>query len=164
MSDSDLRILEPRGVSLFRAGGVTRLTVADSVSSLRIAVHRAFPISNPNRYIGFQDGVGKDIGVLVDPSRMEAESRRILEEELELRYFVPEVSVVLSVKEEFGAVYWQVLTDRGEKEIVVRNLKDSVHELPGNRAMITDVDGARYMIPDIRRLDSRSTNILLRGM
>jgi hypothetical protein len=100
----------------------------------------------------------------VDPSELDAESRRILIEELEVRYFVPEVSEVLSVKEEFGAVTWQVRTDRGEKEIVVRNLKDSVHELPGNRAMITDVDGARYMIPDIRRLDARSTNILLRGM
>jgi hypothetical protein len=146
------------------AGGILRLTLNGDRSFLGINVGRAFPISNPSRYIGFQDRSGKDIGILVDPSRLDAESRRVLEAELERRYFVPVVEEILEVTEEFGAVYWQARTDRGEKEIVVRNLKDSIHELPGSRAMIIDVDGNRFLIPDTRRLDPKSTNILLRGL
>jgi len=161
---SDLTILDPGAVRLMRVAGITRLTLEGDRSFLRVEVARAFPISDPDHYIGFQDGAGKDIGILVDPAGLESESRLILEEELELRYFVPEVTDVLSVKEEFGAVYWQVRTDRGEKELVVRNLKDSIHELSGNRAMIIDVDGNRFLIPDTRRLDSKSTGILLRGL
>ncbi len=163
MSD-DVIILNPAVVRLFRAGGTTRLTVEGDRSWLQVAIARAFPISDPHHYIGFQDAAGKDIGLLVDPADLAPESRRILEEELELRYFVPEVTEVLSVKEEFGAVYWRVRTDRGEKELVVRNLKDSIHELSGNRAIIIDVDGNRFLIPDTRRLDSKSTGILLRGL
>src|SRR6185369_15591445 len=108
-----------------------------------ISVARAFPISDPDRFIGFLDSDGKDIGIVKDPDLLDPDSQRIVAEELELRYFVPVIEKVVSVKEEFGSVYWTVETNRGPKEFVVRNLKDSVLELPGNRAILTDVDGNR---------------------
>src|SRR5687767_10169762 len=100
MNASDLTVLESTGIRLLRAGGITRLTLEADRSWLRIAIARAFPISDPGHYVGFQDGAGKDIGILADPSELDAESRRILEDELELRYFVPVIQKVLSVKEE----------------------------------------------------------------
>ena len=160
----EIRVLSAESVRIRRQSGVLSLTIEGDRSSPGIQCARAFPIADPDRYIGFQDAEGKDIGILVDPSGLDSESRRILEEALELRYFVPVLEEVLSVKEEFGAVYWQVRTDRGDKEVVVRNLKDSIHELPGSSAMITDVDGNRFLIPDIRRLDRKSQGILLRGL
>ena len=39
--------------------------------------------------------------------------------------FVPFVERVVEVKEEFGSVYWTLETDRGPREIIVRNLRDS---------------------------------------
>ena len=163
-SEFEARTLSPETIRVHRQAGVLCLTIEGDRSWPGVHCARAFPISDPAHYIGFQDRAGRDIGMLVDPSELDIESRRILERELELRYFVPEVMDVLSVKEEFGAVYWQVRTDRGDKEIVIRNLKDSVHELSGNRAMIIDVDGNRFLIPDTRRLSPQALNILLRGL
>jgi len=159
-----LRILDPKNVRLFRVAGITRLTLLDERSWLKVSVWRAFPISDPNHYIAFLDGMGKDIGLLVDPARLDPESRKILEEELELRYFIPIVKKVLSVKEEYGAVYWELETDRGRKEIVVRNVRDNLLELSSSRVIITDVDGNRYDFQNIQQLDPKSLGIILRHL
>lgn len=160
----ELRILDPKRIKLFRTVGVTRLTLQDECTYLRIIAARAFPLSDPDHYIGFLDGAGKDIGILVDPSHLDPESRQILDEELEKRYFVPVVERVISVKEEYGAVYWRVETDRGEKEFVVRNLRDNIQELSSTRLLITDVDGNRFEFPDINRLDAKSLGIIMRNL
>ena len=164
LPDHDVRFFEPERIHLLRVAGVTRLAHDEDRCRLKVSAARAFPVSDPDRYIGFLDGEGKDIGIVADPSRMDAESRAILVEEMELRYFVPAVQKVLSVKEEFGSVYWDVETSRGRKEIVVRNLKDSTLELPGGRVIITDVDGNRFEFPDIAKLDANSFGIVMRNL
>lgn len=164
VESSDLRMFEPAGIRLLRVAGVMRLTWVNHQSWIRVAVARAFPVSDPNRYVGFLDGEGKEIGLIRDPSQLDPDSRKALEEELELHYFVPVVRQVVSVKEEFGAVYWDVETDRGRREIVVRNLKDNLQELPGSRVIITDVDENRFEFPDINRLDGASLGIILRNL
>src|SRR5271166_1581464 len=126
LASFELRILEPRKMRIFRTNGLTRLTLLEDRSYTRLIVTRAFPLSDPDHYLGFLDGAGKDIGLLVDPGPLDSESKQIVDEELEKRYFVPIVERVLSVKEEFGTVYWVVETDRGEKEIIARNLRDNL--------------------------------------
>ena len=71
---------------------------------------------------------------------------------------------MLSVKEEFGTVYWKVDTDRGEKEIIVRNLRDNLQELSSSRIIITDVDGNRFEFPDVNKLDSKNLSIIMRNL
>jgi hypothetical protein len=161
---SDLHLLNPSELRILRVAGVTRLTLAEQCSFLSIGVHRAFPVSNPDRYIGLLDGAGKDIGLIGDPSHLDRESRELLDEELELRYFVPVVKRVVSVKEEFGSVYWSVETNRGQADFVVRNPKDSTQELSGNRVILTDVDGNRFEFPDITKLDRASADAILRNV
>lgn len=160
----DLRLFDPKRIRLFRAAGVTRLTWENERSWIKVVVTRAFPVSDPDHYIGFLDGNGKDIGLVVDPALLDPESRQTLEEELEKRYFVPVVERVIKVKEEFGAVYWTLETDRGRKEIVVRNVRDNLQELSATRVLITDVEGNRYEFPDVNALDNRSMGIILRHL
>ncbi len=160
----ELRIIDPKKVKVFRASGITRLTFEGDRSFIKASVSRAFPLSDPSHYLGFLDGGGKDIGLLVDPDPLDSESRKVVDDELEKRYFVPVVERVLSVKEEFGSVYWKVETDRGEAEIVVRNLRDSMQELSASRVILTDVDGNRFEFPDIAKLDGKSQGILSRNM
>ena len=112
----ELRILDPRKIRIFRAAGIPRLTLQDDRSWSKVSVARAFPLSDPKHYIGFLDGAGKDVGLLHDPDQLDPESRKLVEEELEKRYFVPIVERVSSVKEEFGTIYWTVETDRGAKK------------------------------------------------
>jgi hypothetical protein len=160
----ELRIFDPKRIRLFRTAGVTRLTWENERSWTKVAVARAFPLSDPNHYIGFLDGAGKDIGLVYDPDPLDPDSRRIVDEELEKRYFVPVVERVLYCKEEFGTVYWTVETDRGEKEIVVRNLRDNLQELGASRVIITDVDGNRFEFPDTNKLDNKSLGVIMRNL
>lgn len=163
-SSFELRILDPKKIKVFRTAGVPRLTLENNRSWIKVAVARAFPLSDPDHYLGFLDGEGKDIGLLHDPSLLDADSWKVVDEELERRYFVPIVERVKSVKEEFGTVYWTVETDRGEKEIIVRNLRDNIQELSGSRVILTDVDGNRFEFPDTSKLDGRSQGIILRNL
>jgi hypothetical protein len=160
----ELRIFDPKRIRIFRVGGVTRLTWENERSWTKVTMARAFPLSDPDHYIGFLDGAGKDVGLIHDPSQLDPESRKIMEEELEKRYFVPVVERVLNVKEEYGTVYWTVETDRGEKEIIVRNLRDNLLELSSSRVIITDVDGNRFEFPDINKLDGKSMGIIMRNL
>jgi len=162
--DSDLVWLDPRRIRLRRIGGIVRLTIEGERSYLRAQPARAFPISDPEHYIGFLDGAGKDIGMLRDPADLDEESRRVLDEELELRYFVPVVTKVRKVKIEFGTVYWSLETTRGPKDIVVRNLRDNLQEVSAVRVFVTDVDGNRYEFPNINELDPESLGIILRHL
>lgn len=160
----ELRILDPKRMRIFRIAGVPRLTLRDDRSWIKVAVARAFPLSDPEHYLGLLDGDGKDIGLLHDPGHLDPESRQIVEEELEKRYFVPMVERVLTVKEEFGTIYWTVETDRGQKEIIVRNLRDNLQELSASRVIITDVDGNRFEFADVSKLDGKSQGAILRSL
>ncbi|HLJ58006.1 MAG TPA: DUF1854 domain-containing protein [Chthonomonadaceae bacterium] len=160
----ELRILDPKRMRVFRVAGVPRLTLRDDRSWIKVSVARAFPLSDPDHYLGFLDGDGKDIGLLHDPGLLDPESRQVVDDELEKRYFVPVVERVLSVKEEFGTIYWSVETDRGQKDIIVRNLRDNLQELAASRVIITDVDGNRFEFPDVSKLDGKSQGVILRAL
>jgi hypothetical protein len=159
----ELQILDAGAVRLFFYGGILRLTMEDR--SYRAArVYRAFPVSDPTHYYGLTDGSGKDVGMVVDPSTLDAESRQAAETELEQRYFVPVVRTVLDIRDDYGATVFEVDTDRGRKRYVVRSMRDNMVELSNRRLLITDVDGNRFEISDLYALDSRSQNVLLRNM
>jgi hypothetical protein len=160
----EIRMLDPKKTRLFRESGIPRLTIEGERSWIKVMVARAFPLSDPDHYLGVLDGNGKDVGMFYDMDSLDAESRKIVEEELERRYFIPVVERVLSVKEEFGTIYWRVETDRGEREIIARNLRDNLQELSASRIILTDVDGNRFEFPDINKLDNRSMGILMRNL
>ena len=160
----ELRILDAKRIKVFRQAGVARLTLQDDRSWIKVSVARSFPLSDPDHYLGFLDSAGKDVGLLIDPSLLDLDSRKVVDEELEKRYFVPVVERVLSVKEEYGTVYWKVETDRGEKEIIVRNMRDNLQELSASRVIVTDVDGNRFEFPDIGKLDGKSQGLIMRNM
>ena len=88
----------------------------------------------------------------------------MIEEELERRYFTPQVTQVDSVDEAFGVVTWEVDTTKGPRRFLVRNLKDSSYTLGRSRVMMTDVDGKRYEFPDARALGPKALLILSKIM
>ena len=160
----DLRYLDAARCRLFRVAGITSLTLEEDRSYIKVTVARAFPISDAEHHIGFLDGAGSDIGIIREPKNLDPDSRSVLEKELELRYFVPVVERVVSVKEEFGSVYFAVETSRGPKEIVARSIRDNLQEIDPTRVILTDVDGNRFEFPDIGKLDSKSFSILMRSV
>jgi hypothetical protein len=94
--------------------------------------------------------------VIRDIRELDHESRAVLEEELRKRYFTPIIKRFYYIRHEFGAVYFDVETDKGRTEFVVRGLRENIVEVNINRYLITDVDGNRFELPDAMELDQKS--------
>jgi hypothetical protein len=153
--------LDARRMKLFHDdSGRLRLTVEGNRSYTDVKVVRAFPFSDREHFIGFLDNRDKVITLVTDLREMSPESREIALEALERHYFIPTIQRVLSLKEEFGAVYLDVETDRGRRQLVAKGLRDAIVDLGGGELLIADVDGNRYRIIDWRSLDLRSRRFL----
>jgi hypothetical protein len=150
---SDLRYLEPAKLSFFRSGATLRLTIAEEMSCLQTSVIRLFPLSEPQSYLSLRGGDNKELGVLMEPGELDAQSRALVMEELERRYLVPVVQRVVAVKERFGTVEWQVQTDRGPRTFTTRELRESVVQPSPGRYLLSDVDGNRYDVRDLQAMD-----------
>ena len=77
-------------------------------------------------------------------------------EELDRRYLTALIGRVTSIRNEFGTSYWDVETDRGQREFVVQNVAENAQWLGDHRLLIVDVDGNRFEIADLTALDKRS--------
>jgi len=158
-----LRILDPKEIRIFRTApgdSRTRLTLEGDRSYVDVRVSRAMPFTSPDKYIGLRDMADADIGLLKDLKGLDAESQKVVEAELERRYFTPKVKKVVTVKEEHGTVTFEVLTDRGERRFVVRNLRDSAYSLGATRVMVNDSEGNRYEFPDITSYGTKAYEVL----
>jgi hypothetical protein len=159
---SRLVFLDSSTLRFLRHGAVLRLTVEGDRSHLRVSVLRAFPLSEPGRYLSVRDDEGKEIGLIADPSQLRDEDQAAVAEELERRYFVPVVRRIVSAKERFGTVDWVVQTDRGERRFTTQNLRENLTRPAPGRLILADTDGNRYDIRDVEALDAESQGLLLR--
>jgi len=160
--DPDAPPLDPRQVRIFYdPRGFLRATVGDR-TYLEVTIVRAFPLSLENKYIGLLSGRLSEIGIITDPDALDEESTRVIAEELTRRYFMAHIRRVYSVREEFGASYWEVETDRGPRSFVAKHLRDNVTYLSQSRILVHDVDGNRYEIPNLTELDALSRSLILR--
>lgn len=158
-----VRFLEASMLRLFRTDPedtIVRLTIDGDRSWREVRVACAFPLSDPDRYIGLRDGDDKDIGILTTLEGLDKDSRALIEEELERRYFTPRVMRVLTVTDEFGVVTWEVETDRGPRRFLVRNFRENAFALGPNRIMMTDTEGNRYEFPDARSVGAKGYAVL----
>ena len=137
-----------------------RMTIDGDRSYLKVKVVRAAPLSNPDRYICFLDGKDEVI-CTVDSLEEIGEAHRVLAlEELKQRYLTSEIEEVLSIRAEFGVSYWDVRTNRGQREFVTKDVGETAQWLDENRVMILDVDNNRFEIPDLRAMDKRSRGLV----
>jgi len=95
-----------------------------------------------------------------DLSDLAPEDRLLIEEELRMRYITSVIRRVISLRREGGTLYWKTETDRGFRELVVQSSDESIRWLGEGCLLLTDVDGNRLIVPDIRALDRVSARIL----
>ena len=152
---------DAKGIRLSRAsGGGLLLTLPDGRSFAGVQVVRAAPLSQPNCYICFLDSDGREILMMHDLSDLAPEDRLLIEEELRMRYITSVIRRVISLRREGGTLYWKTETDRGFRELVVQSSDESIRWLGEGCLLLTDVDGNRLIVPDIRALDRVSARIL----
>jgi Domain of unknown function (DUF1854) len=120
---------------------------------------RSFPISEPQRWISLVDGHGKELAAIDDLADVSAETRELIVQELADREFLPRIERVMRVATNKEPHVWDVLTDRGPVQFLLRD-DDDIRRLGPHRAILVDMHGVRYYIPDSRQLDVKSQRIL----
>lgn len=132
------------------------MTVQNDQTYLTVKPAWSAPLTRPGKYLALLNGKGEEITTLVDPSELDAESKKAVDEELHRRYLTATVHRIIHAKSEFGAGYWHVVTDRGERDFVTQSLQENAQWLSPVHLMLIDVDGNRFEIPDVSALDERS--------
>lgn len=67
---------------------------------------------------------------------------------------------VVNLDHQFGSAFWDVETDKGHRQFVIRGTTEHVRWLTDDRQLITDVNGNRFEIPSLSALDKRSQNLI----
>ena len=124
-------LMNPNTLTLFyEPKDRLRLTVSDEKSYITVKPVWAAPLSRPNTYLALLDGKGDEITTLSDPNSLPPESLKAVQEELRRRYLTATVTRILTAKVEYGATYWRVETDRGERDFVTQSLQENAIWLP----------------------------------
>lgn len=153
----ELEYLDAAKLSFAKRGDALIVTVEGDRSYLKVRAVRAFPLSELNEFIGLLDSIsGHEIGMLRHLRDLDGPTKQLIQHEIDKRYFIPKVVRIVAAKKEFGTIYWDVETDRGGRQFVMRGLRDSVHEIAPGRYLVNDVDGNRFEVPSISELDAKS--------
>ena len=131
------------------------LKVAD-----RIFLSRAFPFDMPHDYISVLDKDKREIGFIRSLDDFDEPQRSMLLRELDAKYYTPTIKKIYSVKERYGFSYWKTECEFGEKSFTLQDTYRSIIKASNpdgsERLFILDVDGNRYEIPDVEKLDRQS--------
>jgi len=157
----ELHFIEPREASFQKTrGGFLSLKLGGEKRYPRVHLYRSFPLSEAGRYISVRDEEDEEIGIIEDLAAFPQKTLRLLEEELERRYFTPVIEEIRSLKQEFGYTYWEVGTDSGVCRFTVKVGDNTVRVLSGTDLLIFDVDGNRFELPNYEKLESRHLKIV----
>jgi len=126
-----------------------------------IVLRRVLPIREPMRYISVADHENKEIAIIHAVDDLTGEQRDIVINELENRYYSPFILEVMSVKDKLGYVYieMRVQNKNGSaytKNCAVKDVSKNIRMLSETSLIIFDVDGNRYIVEELEKLDKNS--------
>lgn len=160
MNEPLMRLLEPEQLIFqLTPGGFLSLALGDETYP-RVHLYRTLPLTNERIYISVRDKEGKEIGFIKDLDDLPHSTQALLQTELARRYFVPMITRIYSLKEEFGYTYWETDTDAGPKRFTTKSGQGQVIQLGDVRILIIDLDGNRFEIPNYKGLDKKHAQTL----
>lgn len=118
----------------------------------RVFFYRCFPHSMPDEWISVRDVEGNELGMIQKLTDFNERVQELLQEQIRLRYFAPEILKIIDVKEEFGNVYWDVETSAGACRFTSGNGGWAIVRINEFQVLVIDIDGNRFEIPDLRKL------------
>lgn len=137
-----------------------RLVLTQGQGEVHIGVEpvRTFPISDPDRFISLVNSHAHELLCIADLAELPAEIASFIRQELAEREFLPRIERIVRVKQHKDPHEWEVITDRGPAEFLFH--EDDIRRLSPTRAILVDMHGVRFYIPDSRQLDPKSRRIL----
>lgn len=135
------------------------LTRADGSVHEDVVPVRAFPIADPEAGVALMDPEGHEVAWVDRLDQLPELLRRLVEEDLASREFVPEIRAISSVSSFATPSTWQVETDRGPASLVLKGEED-IRRLSQTMLMIADAHGIQFLLRDIQSLDKTSRRLL----
>jgi len=120
----------------------------------------AFPLEAEEDFIGVFETDGTELGMLERLADLDPASQEVVREELRKIYFRPKVVTIGKIVEEHGVLRGEIETTSGPRPLEIRGWRENVRILSGDRAIIQDVDGNRYLVDDWRQLPKLTREIL----
>ncbi|MDE2505716.1 MAG: DUF1854 domain-containing protein [Planctomycetota bacterium] len=132
-----------------------RLVWVDEAGLRHVGVHaaRAFPLSDAEGFISILDEGGLELAWIESVAELSESTRRILDEELRLRGFMPVITRIVRVSSDTPPADWEVETDRGPTRFRLES-EDDVRRVGLRRVVISDALKMRYQVPDTRDLEA----------
>jgi hypothetical protein len=126
----------------------------------KVQLTRLIPFYSKTTYISISyensEKEFREIGVIKDMSELSVEQYKLLDDYLEFKYYMPEIKKVDSIKDVRAYFAIQAETTSGKKEIRVRDLSSNFKMISKEYLYVVDLDGNKYFIPDIYKLDKKS--------
>lgn len=122
---------------------------------------RAFPIAAPDEGVSLVNTEGHEVAWVDHLQAVAPAARALIEEELALRDFVPEITRLKSVSSFGTPSVWTVETDRGETSFILKGEED-IRRLARTGLLIAGSQGVQYSVRDMTALDRGSRRLLER--
>ncbi len=155
-----LDCLNPSEVKLQRNKNGFLTLILGGENKGRVKLTRAYPYAMPYSYIGLSDIEDGEIGIIKELSELDEGSQSQAKDELDMRYYCPEVSEITSIKEKMGSFYFEIKIGNTKKNFAVKDISRNVRITSENSVLIFDVDGNRYVIPDFDKIRKKTKRLL----
>ena len=149
-----MNILTPQNAE-FRetVGGFVAVTV-NGEDKGHVNIIRTFPLSDADEYLSVRlpDGKQEEIGLIEKLSDFPEDVVSIISKQLKLRYFMPRITKIIEVKEEYGYTYWTVETDKGKAKFASSSGSAGAVIRHNSGVIVKDSNENRYIIEDLDKL------------
>lgn len=135
------------------------LTDADGAAHEGVVPVHAFPISAPGEGIALVNSDGHELVWIVHLADLPDNTRKLLEEELASREFIPEIQALRKVSTFATPSVWEAETDRGHTSFILKG-EDDIRRLNHTALLIADSNGIHYLIRNILQMDKHSRKLL----
>jgi hypothetical protein len=122
---------------------------------------RAFPLAAPQEGISIVSSDGHELAWIDRLDALPVDAKKLIEEELALRDFIPEVTRLVCVSTFSTPSIWTVETDRGPTTLILKGEED-IRRLGAGALLIAGSQGVHYRIRDMKALDRGSRKLLER--
>lgn len=132
-----------------------RLRDAQGREYPEVSVIPLYPVMTPREWVSILSKDGEELVCMKNLDGLAPQERAWIEQELELREFVPQILKVHWVSGTQEPCEWDVETNHGRTRFVL-NAEEDVRRVSAWTVHFVDANGCRFRVDDLRKLDSRS--------